>query len=172
MSRGTDTQSDQPVKDRMTYQEYAAYRGIAVANIYQMKAKKRLRMKNGRIDVIETDKVLDEEDNESILPGPADDGHPSVGIYSKRDAETRKVNFQAQLCEMEVLQKQGKLIDAEAARNAMFDQWRTERDALMNWPSRVSPIIAAKFKIDPTEFLIELEKHVRKYLDDRSKTPS
>lgn len=165
------TQADQPVKDRMTYVEYAAHRGIAVANIYQMKAKKRLRMKNGRVDVAATDKILDEEENDSVLPGPAEDGHPQVGIYSKRDAETRKVNFQAQLCEMEVLERQGKLIDAEVARNAMFDQWRTERDALMNWPSRIAPVIAAKFKIDQNVFLIEMEKHVRKYLDERSKTP-
>jgi hypothetical protein len=45
--------------------------------------------------------------------------------------------------------KSGRLVDAEAAKKAVFDLSCQDRDSWANWPSRVTPLIAAELGVDP-----------------------
>jgi hypothetical protein len=49
---------------------------------------------------------------------------------------------------------------------------RHERDALLNWPARIAPILAGAVGCDQIELAVCLEKHVRQYLSERADPPA
>jgi hypothetical protein len=56
--------------------------------------------------------------------------------------------------------------DIEVAEAVLFEQARAIRDAWMNWPSRVGPLIAAELGISPDPVLEALNKYVQQQLQD------
>lgn len=64
--------------------------------------------------------------------------------------------------------KSGRLVDAEAAKKAVFDLSCQDRDSWANWPSRVTPLIAAELGVDLVNLAVILEKHVREQLAERA----
>lgn len=92
----------------------------------------------------------------------------SEGMVSYAEAQRRKENYLALLRQLEFEVKSGRLIDADAVQTESFNQARQERDALMNWPSRVSPLIAAELGCDQVKLAVVLEKYVREFLSERS----
>lgn len=54
-------------------------------------------------------------------------------------------------------------MDLEVAETVLFNMARSPRDAWLNWPSRVSPLIAASLKI-AVEPLLVLNEHVQQHL--------
>jgi hypothetical protein len=83
-------------------------------------------------------------------------------------AKALKETFLARLRRLEFQVKSGKLVDADAARKAVFDLSRQDRDAWANWPSRVAPLIAAELGVDLVKLAVILEKHVREQLAERA----
>jgi hypothetical protein len=59
-------------------------------------------------------------------------------------------------------------IAEELVRRRVFELSRSDRDALMNWPARVAPLIAGEFGIDQVRLAVCLEAHVRQYLSERA----
>jgi hypothetical protein len=83
-------------------------------------------------------------------------------------ARALKETYLARLRKLEFEVKSGALVDAEAAKKAVFDLSRQDRDAWANWPSRVAPLIAAELGVDLVKLAVILEKHVREHLAERT----
>jgi hypothetical protein len=79
-------------------------------------------------------------------------------------ARTRKEKAVAALRELEVAVRSGRLVDADVVRRRVFEISRQQRDALLNWPARVAPIIASSVACDQVKLAVELERHVRQFL--------
>lgn len=62
--------------------------------------------------------------------------------------------------------KAGELIDAQAAETVLFEEFRSARDAWLNFPSRVGPLIAAEVGIEPDKLVEALSAHVHQQLTD------
>lgn len=62
--------------------------------------------------------------------------------------------------------KAGELIDAQAAEAVLFEEFRASRDAWLNFPSRVGPLIAAELGIEADRLVEALSTHVHQQLTD------
>lgn len=91
-----------------------------------------------------------------------------AGLVSYPEAQRVKENYLARLRQLEFEVKSGRLVEAATVEAAMFKRWRAERDALLALPSRIAPLIAAQFKTDQVALTLELERHIRSYLEERS----
>lgn len=60
----------------------------------------------------------------------------------------------------------GDVVDLEIAEAVLFEQSRQFRDALMNWPVRVGPLIAAELGIAADPVVEALNQHVQQLLND------
>ncbi len=60
----------------------------------------------------------------------------------------------------------GDVVDIEVAEAVLFDQARQYRDALMNWPVRVGPLIAAELGVSADPVVEQLNIHVQQLLND------
>jgi len=58
----------------------------------------------------------------------------------------------------------GDLVDRAQAIAPVFRLARTERDAWLNWPARISALLAAQLGADPHELHVALEAAVREHL--------
>lgn len=58
------------------------------------------------------------------------------------------------------------LVDLETAEAVLFEQARMFRDAWMNWPVRVGPLIAAELGVAVEPVVEALSKHVQQTLND------
>lgn len=83
-------------------------------------------------------------------------------------ARTDREAWTAQLRRLEFESKAGRLVDAEQVRTSVFAIAREERDAWVNWPARIAPVLAVALGVDPVALAVELERHVREHLDERS----
>jgi hypothetical protein len=97
----------------------------------------------------------------------ATDGEPQEdALYYA--ARAKKEAALAGLRELDLQEREGKLVDAATVYDAVFRRFREERDALLNWPARVSALIAAEVGVEAGVLLVALEKHVREFLAGRS----
>lgn len=86
----------------------------------------------------------------------------------KENNLAKKEGYQALLRKLEHEIKSGRLVDAEQVRKDVTDISRVERDAWINWPSRVAPLIAATIGADAVALAVEMERHVREHLGERA----
>lgn len=86
----------------------------------------------------------------------------------KENNLAKKEGYQALLRKLEHEVKSARLVDAAAVSSKVFNLARVERDAWLNWPSRIAPLLAAEFGIDSVAFTVALEKRVREHLSDRA----
>jgi len=92
-------------------------------------------------------------------------------MMSKHEAETMKENYLAKLRKLEYEKKAGSVVEVEPLRKLLFELWRRERDALLNFPTRYSAVIAAKLGVDQNALTIELELCINEFLNERSEQP-
>jgi hypothetical protein len=71
-----------------------------------------------------------------------------------------KENYLAMLRRLEYEEKSGALIELAVAEAVVFDAFRSYRDALLNWPTRVGPLLAADLNIDVELVVSALTSHV------------
>ncbi|WP_322629941.1 hypothetical protein [Halothiobacillus sp.] len=86
--------------------------------------------------------------------------------WSLDEAQRRKENYLALLRQLEYETKSGALISMPEAEAVLFEEFRTYRDAWLNWPTRVGPLIAADLGIEPDPVIEALQQHVHKHLAD------
>ncbi len=86
---------------------------------------------------------------------------------SFHEARTLKERFTAGLRKLELDERSGKLIDAEAVKLAAFNKARAVRDALLNISDRIAPILAAES--DETKVNAILMAEIRNALEDLAK---
>lgn len=63
---------------------------------------------------------------------------------------------------------EGRLVDATEVRQVIVARAQAEREALLNWPSRTSPTLAATLGVDERTLHLALDKEVRRFLSERS----
>lgn len=69
------------------------------------------------------------------------------------------------LNQLEYETKIGALVDLDLARNIFFEEFRAQRDAWLNWPSKFGPMIAADVGLDASDKVTEvLAKYVHKQI--------
>lgn len=69
------------------------------------------------------------------------DGKSGGGLWREKE---RTEALRAQLLELELAEKQGKLIDADAVRRATTNKARIARDAMLSLPTRIAAELAAE----------------------------
>lgn len=80
----------------------------------------------------------------------------------------RLARAQVVAAERKNLHADGDLIEMERAESLFFEAARTSRDAWLNSPPRVSPLLAAKLGVASETLFGELTEHVHKQLSDLS----
>lgn len=60
----------------------------------------------------------------------------------------------------------GHLVEVEAAEMILFETQRAQRDAWMNFPTRIGPLLAAEIGVDAEKVVEALTVHVHQQLDD------
>jgi hypothetical protein len=81
-----------------------------------------------------------------------------------KEAVAKKEDFAGRLKELEFLQKSGELVPKALAERVLFEEARAYRDTLLNWPTRVSALIAADLEVDADRVAEVLTGHVHKLL--------
>jgi hypothetical protein len=85
---------------------------------------------------------------------------------SLTEAERVKENGLALKHLLEARRKAGELVDVETAKNILFEAARSERDAWLNFPTRVGPMMAADLGLEPEPLIEALKAHVHQQLAD------
>lgn len=60
----------------------------------------------------------------------------------------------------------GHLVEIEQAEMVLFETQRSQRDAWMNFPTRIGPLLAAEIGVDADKVVEALTVHVHQQLDD------
>jgi hypothetical protein len=79
-------------------------------------------------------------------------------------ARRRKETALADLRQLEVRRRRGELIDVAIVKRVVSGAAQGYRDGLLNWPSRVAPILAAGWGIDGAQVQVDLDRAVRTLL--------
>jgi hypothetical protein len=81
-------------------------------------------------------------------------------------ARTANEVLKAQTNKVRLARMKGELVERSQAMAHVFRMARTERDAWLNWPARVSAQMAATLKLEPHVLHVALEALVREHLQE------
>ena len=95
--------------------------------------------------------------------GRAGSGAEKLNLVDERAALARAQRVKL---ERENAEAEEQLIDMDQAGDLFFAVAREARDAWLNWPSRVSPVIAAQLDIPIAPLLAALDAHVHQQVAD------
>ena len=98
--------------------------------------------------------------------GGAGGGVGGSGGTSLLQARTVNEVVKAQTNKVRLARLKGELIDRPQAIAHVFKLARSERDAWLNWPARVSAQMAAKLELDAHTMHVALENAVREHLQE------
>ncbi|GKX39562.1 hypothetical protein ABRP56_09015 [Pectobacterium odoriferum] len=112
----------------------------------------------------------------SVTMGQEEGGDPSLESIARDfilengaelsldEARRVKENYLALLTKLEFQQKDGQLIEMTIAEEVLFNAFRQQRDAWINWPSRVAPLMAADLGLPADRMTEVLIEHVHKHI--------
>jgi len=83
---------------------------------------------------------------------------------SMDEAQRVKENYLALLRQLEYEQKSGALVELELAEKILFEQARAQRDAWLNWPTRVGPLLAAELGLEADRVTCVLADYVHRHI--------
>jgi hypothetical protein len=89
-----------------------------------------------------------------------------TGGASLLQARTVNEVVKAQTNKVRLARLKGELVDRNQAIAHVFKLARTERDAWLNWPARISAQMAARLGVDPHTLHVVLEAAVRDHLQE------
>lgn len=101
------------------------------------------------------------EDDETLADAAGrllDSGAVTMVDYAT--ALQNKENYLALLRQLEYEQKSGSLVDLETASAILFEEFRAQRDAWLNWPTTVGPLLAADLGLEADRVVEALTTHV------------
>ena len=100
--------------------------------------------------------------------GTTGDGPAALPAGGTSLLQARTVNevVKAQTNKVRLARLKGELVDRPQAIAHVFKLARSERDAWLNWPARISAQMAAKLGVDPHTMHIALEAAVREHLQE------
>lgn len=80
------------------------------------------------------------------------------------EARRVKENYLALLHQLDYERKSGELVELAVAETILFDQARASRDAWLNWPTRIGPLVAADLGLEADRVVDTLTSYVHQQL--------
>lgn len=96
----------------------------------------------------------------------------ALGVSMLAAAQLRAQLVKIEDGNLDLAEKRGTLIDRESVERSAFDRARAERDAWLNWPARIAPMLAAELGINERTLYAALQRELRSELDSRSSQES
>ena len=93
-------------------------------------------------------------------------GAPGIGGTSLLQARTVNEVVKAQTNKVRLARLKGELVDRPQAIAHVFKLARSERDAWLNWPARISAQMAARLSVDAHAMHVALETALREHLQE------
>ncbi|MCA8045488.1 helix-turn-helix domain-containing protein [Burkholderia arboris] len=87
-----------------------------------------------------------------------------VELLDFDDARCLKENYLGLMAQLEYERKSGSLVELDTATAILFEEFRAQRDAWLNWPTRVGPILAAELGVEADRVVEVLTAHVHKQI--------
>jgi hypothetical protein len=84
------------------------------------------------------------------------------------EAQTRRITALAEKAELETGKMRGELIDRGKVLEAVQEMAQAERDAILAWPARAAPILAAEMGVDQHALQSALDASLRAHLTERA----
>jgi phage terminase Nu1 subunit (DNA packaging protein) len=150
----------------MNQAEYAKHRGVSRVAVHQAVKAQRISLIDGKIDpaVADIQWSANTRARAPASPGqtPTDNGatvDPDAGDDGRGywSARSRREKAEASMAEMKHEEMQGTLIKADAVRSAWSAKITGARDALLQIPSRIAPVLAAETDLARVTALLEAE---------------
>ena len=94
------------------------------------------------------------------------EGGQPVGGSNFLQARTANEVLKAQTARLKLQRLRGEVIDKAEVTAMVFRLAREERDAWVNWPARISALMAAELGVEPHQMHTCLEKYVRQHLSE------
>jgi phage terminase Nu1 subunit (DNA packaging protein) len=164
----------------LTQKEYAAHRGVSAVSVCKAVKAGRISLIDGKIDPVVADIQWQANSraraparpapaqHQAAAPAPlavpaasSQEGSGGVGAEPKPevywDARGRRETAEAAIAEMKEAEMRGTLIRADAVRSAWAGRITGARDALLQIPGRLAPVLAAETDLDRVVELLEAE---------------
>ena len=119
-----------------------------------------------KVKVPEADGGDGERNGAGTATNSSSGGAGGAGGTSLLQARTVNEVVKAQTNKVRLARLKGELIDRPQAIAHVFKLARSERDAWLNWPARVSAQMAAKLELDAHTMHVALENAVREHLQE------
>jgi hypothetical protein len=84
------------------------------------------------------------------------------------DARQRRLAALARKAEIEAARLEGALVPRDAVLRLVHRLAQEERDAILNWPARAAPVIAAGLGVDVHRLQAVLDRSLREHLTARA----
>ena len=88
----------------------------------------------------------------------------NVELMDFDEARCFKENYLGLMAQLEYERKSGSLVELDTATAILFEEFRAQRDAWLNWPTRVGPILAADLGVEADRVVEALTAHVHKQI--------
>ncbi|CAN7419539.1 hypothetical protein [Paraburkholderia hospita] len=88
----------------------------------------------------------------------------NVELLNFDEARCLKENYLGLMAQLEYERKSGSLVELDTATAILFEEFRAQRDAWLNWPTRVGPILAADLGVEADRVVEALTAHVHKQI--------
>ncbi len=171
-----------PKVNLLTQAQYAQHRGVSAVAVHKAVKAGRISLLDGKIDPVVADiqwaantrPRVDHVKREAAAPeagiapaaAPATPAAPVIVAHQVDAPATpddywasraRRESAEASIAEMKRAEMEGLLLRADAVRSAWARRIATARDALLQIPSRMAPLLAAESSMDRVAELLELE---------------
>lgn len=162
---------------------YARHRGVTLRAVQKARDTGRITLVNGKVpdfgladqeweQRMDPDYKIRRESAKSAKNAESATARkPPQAIHGPSEYEqvkTKRESLRATREELELAKLQNSLIPAEEVAAAQEARAAQEREALLNWPSRVSGDLAAALKIPERTLFGHLDREVRRFLAERS----
>jgi hypothetical protein len=157
----------------MTQAEYAKHRGVSGVAVHKAVKAGRISTIDGKIDPAVADIQWEKNTRARVMPrkpesGQSDAGAPVAAASPSEpppegkaddywDARSRRETAEAAIAEMKEAEMRGLLIRADAVRSALATRISGTRDALLQIPSRLAPVLAAESDMERVIEILEAE---------------
>ena len=169
---------------RVTVKEFAVHRKVTERSVRQYlsdglipkaaitRAGRRIEIDQGKADKfldkrITTRKELLGKDSPTIPTKQEVTKQAGTAGLSFTEARTLSQRYRAALLKVQLDQTTGRLVDAEQVKATAFAKARAVRDALLNIPDRIAPILAAEG--DAARVTEIITREIRQALEGLSK---
>jgi len=171
----------------MNQSQYAQHSGVDRKTIGRwIKAGRFIVMDGDLIDVEASDAALkknrDGKDprasnaKKNKAPVTSEDGGDDIdktvqqimltegATLSREEAARIRENYMALQAKLQYEKDSSQLVELVVAEEVLFNAFRQQRDAWLNWPSRVAPIMAADLDVPADRMTEVLIEHVHKHI--------